>query len=325
MLNNILFTSLLLGIFFIVSKEESIPSVPVKDHEIVDLVQKFYDSDLNAPTGDSVLVNYQGHINLQSFNDAAPAPLFKRVDTSIKRKPTFKAYIDLMDNYVTEVGTRESEDEQERNEIDRFLEAVTNTTIGKDFYDFLKKKKHPFVASKRTYFNWLKQLWFGTYSRAKGVPDSSGFEHVFIGEIKNGEISGLHNWYRFHYLESRGQQENFDYKGFIIKRFKTMASVKYSWKGYFKKGGSFFIATSPEYDFFVYTLCFLFRRGSGGCNIEVNGCPASITAYDLHQNNKVYIGSLFPSIGSMNDKCKRYNSGLRKKRSANDAFNLKFD
>lgn len=215
-----------------------------------------------------------------------------------------------MDNYNENVGVRDTPNSKEKGEIDKFLNSVINTTIGKEFYNFLKSKNHPFVSSERTYFNWLKQLWFGTYSRAKGVPDSSGFEHVFMGEIKNGEISGLHNWYRFHYLESQWQKENFDYKGFIIKRFKVMASVKFSWKGYYKKGGSFFVGTSPEHDFFVYTLCFLFRRGSRGCSIEINGCPASITAHEIHQNDKVYIGSLFPNVGPMNEKCRRYNSGF---------------
>ena len=32
--------------------------------------------------------------------------------------------------------------------------------------------------------------------------DSSGFEHVFLGESKAGEVVGLHNWIRL-YLEER--------------------------------------------------------------------------------------------------------------------------
>ena len=29
----------------------------------------------------------------------------------------------------------------------------------------------------------------------------SGFEHVFIGEIKNGEVSGFHDWINFYQQE----------------------------------------------------------------------------------------------------------------------------
>lgn len=64
---------------------------------------------------------------------------------------------------------------------------------------------------------WLKQLWFDHYSRARGQADTSGFEHVFVGEAKNGEVSGMHNWVRFYFLE-RNSSEEFDYRGFLVKR-----------------------------------------------------------------------------------------------------------
>lgn len=42
--------------------------------------------------------------------------------------------------------------------------------------------------------------------------DSCGFEHVFVGETKNGqEIMGLHNWVQF-YLQEK--HNHVDYKGY---------------------------------------------------------------------------------------------------------------
>ncbi|KAJ1347003.1 Poly(U)-specific endoribonuclease [Parelaphostrongylus tenuis] len=107
-----------------------------------------------------------------------------------------------------------------------------------------------------------------------------------MGEEKNNEISGLHNWIRFYMLE-RNASENFDYKGFVIKRGKVMASVKFTWKGVPKRSGSLLIGTSPEYDLALYTLCFLSRRGREQCQVEIDGCPLSITSYEITQNNKV--------------------------------------
>lgn len=60
----------------------------------------------------------------------------------------------------------------------------------------------------------LKSLWFENYSRARGKKDTSGFEHVFVGEYKRG-VSGLHNWLRLYTMEKNGEA---DYKGFILKR-----------------------------------------------------------------------------------------------------------
>jgi hypothetical protein len=37
-------------------------------------------------------------------------------------------------------------------------------------------------------------------------------------QVKNNEISGMHNWLRFYMLEKDGN-EIFDYKGFLVSRF----------------------------------------------------------------------------------------------------------
>lgn len=52
------------------------------------------------------------------------------------------------------------------------------------------------------------------YSRESGRKGSTGFEHVFLAEIRNKTVLGLHNWVYFGEQESMG---NLDYKGFIEK------------------------------------------------------------------------------------------------------------
>jgi poly(U)-specific endoribonuclease len=133
----------------------------------------------------------------------------------------------------------------------------------------MKGKGHPYAADKATMKRYLKQIWFGHYSRARGQSDTSGFEHIFIGEAKNGEISGLHNWLRFYRLE-RSSSENFDYKGFLVKRGSTLAAIRFSWRNQPKRSGTLLIGTSPEFDMAIYTLCFLSRRGRNTCNVRQN-------------------------------------------------------
>ena len=57
-------------------------------------------------------------------------------------------------------------------------------------------------------------MWFRSYTR-EVRDDSSGFEHVFVGEARNGEIMGLHNWIQF---SDQEQKHKLDYKGYIYPR-----------------------------------------------------------------------------------------------------------
>jgi Endoribonuclease XendoU len=48
--------------------------------------------------------------------------------------------------------------------------------------------------------------------------DSCGFEHVFVGEVDEGHVKGLHNWLQTMVEEARG---DLDYLGFVLPRRHT--------------------------------------------------------------------------------------------------------
>lgn len=52
------------------------------------------------------------------------------------------------------------------------------------------------------------------YSRGQGRIGSSGFEHVFLAELKNNQVSGLHNWLYFN-EEEKNRRAN--YLGYMKK------------------------------------------------------------------------------------------------------------
>jgi Endoribonuclease XendoU len=60
----------------------------------------------------------------------------------------------------------------------------------------------------------LKTIWFNLYSRGMGKIGSSGFEHVFLSEVKNEGVMGLHNWIYMYEAEKQG---DLDYKGWMKK------------------------------------------------------------------------------------------------------------
>lgn len=76
------------------------------------------------------------------------------------------------------------------------------------------QQKDVVTADPATHKELLKTLWFGMYSRGQGKISSSGFEHVFLSEVKNGTVLGLHNWI---YLAEEESARDLDYKGWLKK------------------------------------------------------------------------------------------------------------
>jgi poly(U)-specific endoribonuclease len=133
----------------------------------------------------------------------------------------------LYDNYAAAVETPEQVTNQELAEENAYLDAIMRTNVMRTAHRFLAQKGNVQSSKVAQSLNtsWLgladnntdrfkqiiKNLWFGMYSRAPGAQGSSGFEHVFLGEQKNG-ISGLHSWLRYNQEEASG---NMEYLGFI--------------------------------------------------------------------------------------------------------------
>lgn len=62
-------------------------------------------------------------------------------------------------------------------------------------------------------YELMRRLWFNFYPRNKNTTmTSSGFEHVFLSEIKKKKIIGLHNWIYFAEAEMKGE---LNYKGWL--------------------------------------------------------------------------------------------------------------
>jgi poly(U)-specific endoribonuclease len=76
------------------------------------------------------------------------------------------------------------------------------------------QQKEVVTADPASHRELLKTLWFGMYSRGQGKISSSGFEHVFLSEVRNGTVLGLHNWI---YLSEAESAQDLDYKGWLKK------------------------------------------------------------------------------------------------------------
>ena len=128
----------------------------------------------------------------------------------VLRRPTYATLLAMYDNYVANVNETEQVTNQELTEEVAFLDAVIETKVMKAAHKFLVAQGFDDARAAR-FRDYLRTIWFGLYQRAPGKQGSSGFEHIFLGEWKNG-ISGLHSWIRYQLEESKGAM---DYMGYI--------------------------------------------------------------------------------------------------------------
>lgn len=164
----------------------------------------------------------------------------------------------------------------------------------------------------------IKEIWFEFYPRNKNtLMTSSGFEHVFLSEIKKGKIIGLHNWIYFAEAEKRGQ---LNYKGwmkvvdlgevtwkfslnskipksffFSFQQKAQIAKITFSLNGLTKTVSSMLIGTSPELEMAIFTICFKLRPNKG-CQMEFSGRSFTITTHTFDHNGKKLLASAYVNL-----------------------------
>jgi poly(U)-specific endoribonuclease len=234
--------------------------------------------------------------------DAAADPLFSYVNEAIFReKPTFRAFMALFNNYVEMTGLTETVTQEERVEMRVFLHEIIKTPVMQYCHSYLLRLGKTHAATEEAFISVLYQIWFEMYSRKGGVLDSSGFEHVFIGEVKNHEVTGMHNWIRI-YTEER--RRALDYRGFIKPRTRhngspddcqQLITIQFEWRGVLKKLASCMVGTSPEFEIALYTMVFLSQH-EGKIPVEVGPYRANLTIYRWQdrRTQKQYVASAFP-------------------------------
>uniref|UniRef100_A0A8C8SD30 Uridylate-specific endoribonuclease n=1 Tax=Pelusios castaneus TaxID=367368 RepID=A0A8C8SD30_9SAUR len=252
----------------------------ITNEELLSISEQLYKADGNKAQESDITINPQhlaASTETRDREDRSPEPLYTYVNQKLFSKPTYASFIKLLDNYQRQTGRGEAFNAEQLKEQDNFLWEAMKTEPMKKLYDFFHKKNR--YSTPEEFVSDLKEMWFGLYSRGQDEGDSSGFEHVFVGEVKKGKVSGFHNWIRFYLLEKEGLVDyySYNYDG-PWTSFPDVLGMQFSWDGYFKEVGSAFIGCSPEFEFSLYTLCFIARPGKV-CRLSMGGHKLGIQTY----------------------------------------------
>ncbi|XP_055300541.1 endoribonuclease CG2145-like [Sitodiplosis mosellana] len=265
------------------------------DNEILTLSERLF--DLSTPNiFNQITVNLQRRTYSSATTDDAPAPLLGISNATLARVPTIVKLQTLYDNYELDTMTVEDVTAAELREEDEFLNKILDTEVMKAAMNYLQIKGA--VRSDRaSQRNLLKTIWFTMYSRGGGKIGSCGFEHVFMNEIKNTEISGLHNWIYF-YKQEQDSHHDVDYKGYMksLHLGNKAQIIKYrvSYKNKNKPVNTMFIGTLPELEMSLYTVCHVMRKSK--CDISLSGKKITIRTYPFFYRGNRLIGSAYPEF-----------------------------
>ncbi|XP_041030231.1 poly(U)-specific endoribonuclease-A [Carcharodon carcharias] len=270
------------------------------DQEILIISEQLYSLDTNRATENEIHLNLQDSISDSQTGakiDHARQRLYSYVNEEVLfSRPTFARFIALLSNYHRMTGIAEKFTMEQLEEQDMFITEIMKTFImDKLFRVLLSKRMYNSISD---FEEDLKKMWFGLYSRSSNILDSSGFEHVFSGEVKKGEVSGFHSWIHFYLAEKNGALNyySYNYNG-PWTDYPDVMALQFNWNGYFKQVGSEFIGSSPEFDFAIYTLCFIAKPNSP-CTVKLGRNTMKIQTYtwtkSTYGNGKNYIASAFP-------------------------------
>ncbi|KAI9178931.1 hypothetical protein H9P43_005593 [Blastocladiella emersonii ATCC 22665] len=271
-----------------------------KNKSLSDFISDLWHADVNrfAAMRDFV-IDIQDGKSMHQRHDAAAKPLFESVDKNkFMRVPTFANFYALLDNYVDETGIAEQVTAEEKLEEMKFIQAVVATDIAKAVFSYVNAKGW-WRGSTAEWVLYLRKLWFTLYRR-ESMNDSSAFEHVFVGEIRNGQVIGFHNWVTIFLAE---RKKVLDYRGYIFPRRRHacqpsndthLLKLQFTYKGKLKPISTVLLGVSPEFELMLYTLVFLSGQDSVACVLD--DTDVSVIVHRNKQRGTESIGSAYIDI-----------------------------
>ncbi|KAI9143793.1 Endoribonuclease XendoU [Paraphysoderma sedebokerense] len=244
-------------------------------------------------------INLQNYKRVHAQHDAAQQPLFTTVS---KQKffslPTYSTFYSLLDNYVMETGVKEHVDFKEHHENRAFIREIVKTRVMRYVEEYAKSKGWVKLTpgNDEAWMKFLEDIWFKCYRR-ESHGDSSAFEHVFVGESRDGQIIGFHNWITVFLAEFK---KHLDYKGYIPPRSRNnmepspitrLITIQFTYNNILKPISSMMVGVSPEFEVALFTLIYL--SGMEKVNCVLDGIDTQVV---VHRSRDGKIGTAYVEV-----------------------------
>jgi len=167
--------------------------------------------------------------------------------------PDMQSFINLLNNYNSNMKESDNYTDEENKEIDKFLCKLSE----KDFFKYICTE----ISTEIDIFRkFIRDNLFNLTSVGKNN-NTCAFEHIFLGEFKDDNEKGFHNWIQFY--------SNKD----LIKNFNLINQIKFDklsivdfgmiYDGKTKPRCSMIFGIHPMIEICIYTLIYIYAYSNG--------------------------------------------------------------
>ena len=205
----------------------------------------------------------QGYVVVDEKKDAGKDhKLIVEVVIPAEKEESYRRVATLFNNYTLDQTKPEINKPEEAKEVQEFIEAVYKSPPMQVARDYVSQQyqQRGVKDEELTDNEWwaiLERVWFEQFDDGANT-DLSGFEHVLVGEQKQGKVQGYHFWYKY-YLD-----ENFVFEGEMSDSIDFLSwqgnpgdktpdvvTLSYKWRAFDYETKKFRTLTKPIGGFWV--------------------------------------------------------------------------
>jgi poly(U)-specific endoribonuclease len=192
-------------------------------------------------------------------NASADHRLIAEVVIPKNKQKSYELAAKLFNNYTLDQTKPENNFLEEEAEVQEFLDEIYRSAPMKIARDFVSEQSGQNVSEDQ-WWAILQRVWFEQFDSSKNK-DLSGFEHVVVGEQKQGKVQGYHFWYKYYMDENFRRDDADDSETDLIKfiEWKNLSgdvspevvTLSYEWRAFDYEAKKFRKLVKPIGGFWV--------------------------------------------------------------------------
>jgi poly(U)-specific endoribonuclease len=235
---------------------------------MADIYQEIWDAD-QAGTGLIAVINgveiddetkTHGYVVVNEDKDASDDHrVIAEVVIPTTKQNSYNLAAKLFNNYTLDQTKPERNFPEEEIEVQEFLDAVYKSAPMQVARNFVADQSGEDVSEDQ-WWAILQRVWFEQFDDGRNQ-DLSGFEHVVVGEQKQGKVQGYHFWYKYYMDEQFRRDDGDDSETDLIKFLEwknspgdqspEVVTLSYQWRAFDYEAKKFRKLTKPIGGFWV--------------------------------------------------------------------------